>query len=365
MLLCVGCDTIRRAEFERYLHRSPAASVEEFLPTFIDFRTKVAHAKALGLDTLASYRMQLRHYLDAVNPCVSVRPLRESEEWVKVRHITRRLHQDAGKTEQRKALAELDSLRNAEAFAEERAEVLEIPRRLLLNEWQEQIDKLAVNEVSRPFFSPLGVHVLRWEERKTVYRPSFDEAENTTTLDERELGDALLVAALSVRRQEEPTYTEQDLEAYFRRHRADYATDVPSYRGAVVHSRSKQAAKAVKKYLKQYPPELWQEACARMPETLAENCRVEAGLFHIGTNAYIDKLVFKCGDFEPLADYPHTSVLGRKLKKGSVGLNDVRADVEHDYRKTRTEAEMEALKRKYRVEIDEEVLKTVNSLGNK
>jgi peptidyl-prolyl cis-trans isomerase SurA len=58
-------------------------------------------------------------------------------------------------------------------------------------------------------------------------------------------------------------------------------------------------------------------------------------------------------------------VLGKKMKKGPESYKDVSGKVEKNFRKAKKEAEMEALIQKYRVEIDEEVLKTVNRCGNK
>jgi peptidyl-prolyl cis-trans isomerase SurA len=79
----------------------------------------------------------------------------------------------------------------------------------------------------------------------------------------------------------------------------------------------------------------------------------------------VDKLVFKCGSFEPLADYPHTWVLGKKLKKGPEDFKIIRSKVENDCLEIKKKSEIEALTQKYRIEIDKEVLKTVNRAENK
>ena len=56
---------------------------------------------------------------------------------------------------------------------------------------------------------------------------------------------------------------------------------------------------------------------------------------------------------------------GKKLKKGPEDYRDVREKVEKDWREGKKKAEMEAIIQKYRVEIDKEVLKTVNRAENK
>ena len=111
--------------------------------------------------------------------------------------------------------------------------------------------------------------------------------------------------------------------------------------------------------------ELWQDAWKRMPADVSSGCLVETGLFVIGTNSYVDRLVFKCGEFQVKEGYPYVWVLGKKMKKGPASYKDVSVKVEKDCRKAKKEAEMEAFLQKYQVEMDEEVLKTVNRCGNK
>ena len=183
---------------------------------------------------------------------------------------------------------------------------------------------------------------------------------------QKEMEEGLLVTALDAYWEKALVCSEQDLEEYFKAHRTEYGGGVPHFRGAVIHCQSKKEAKAIKKYLKNYPEALWKEAVEeRMPEEISQSCRIEIGLFAIGRNPYVDKLVFKCGDFQPLADYPYTWVSGKKLKKGPTDYRDVRMKVEKDCRKARKKAEMQAFMQKKRVEIDKEVLKTVNRAENK
>ena len=92
--------------------------------------------------------------------------------------------------------------------------------------------------------------------------------------------------------------------------------------------------------------------------------KAEAGVFQIGTNRYIDKLVFKCGSFQPEPDLPYTFVMGKKLKKGPESYEDVREAVVKDYLTVYEDAWLKDLKQKYKVEINQEVLKTVNNNGS-
>ena len=92
-------------------------------------------------------------------------------------------------------------------------------------------------------------------------------------------------------------------------------------------------------------------------------CRIEYGMFAIGANSYVDKLVFKCGDFQPSSDYPHVWVMGKRMKKGPEDYRDVRSKVAEDCLEAKKKAETESFVRKYTIEIDKEVLKTVNRAG--
>ena len=72
-------------------------------------------------------------------------------------------------------------------------------------------------------------------------------------------------------------------------------------------------------------------------------------------------MVFKQGVFLPSSEYPYVIAVGKKLKKGPDSYMDVYRQVENDYKSFReTEEEGKRLK-KYKVEINQEVLKTVNN----
>ena len=56
--------------------------------------------------------------------------------------------------------------------------------------------------------------------------------------------------------------------------------------------------------------------------------------------------------------------MGKKLKKGPESYEDVRETVVKDYLSVCEDAWLKDLKRKYKVEINQEVLKTVNNNGS-
>ena len=63
------------------------------------------------------------------------------------------------------------------------------------------------------------------------------------------------------------------------------------------------------------PEKEWAEVLRQTFNTSGEEkIKVEQGIFADGDNKYIDKLVVKKGDFEPLMSYPFTVVVGKKQK---------------------------------------------------
>lgn len=182
----------------------------------------------------------------------------------------------------------------------------------------------------------------------------------------QELQDGLLAAYLSQKYQSgDEAWNEDDLERFFKQHKSDYAWELPHYRGAVIHCKDRKTASAIKKQLKKKPVSQWKDILHTLTgDDASSKVRMEAGVFQIGTNRYIDKLVFKCGSFQPEPDLPYTFVMGKKLKKGPESYEDVREAVVKDYLTVYEDAWLKDLKRKYKVEINQEVLKTVNNNGS-
>lgn len=371
VLLRIGNDSVCKSEFEYYLSRSSIEEPREFLPYFVEYKVKVFYAKELGLDTLPDFLAQKQYYRQTLfgeNRPHQVEPAERKKEWIKVWHLTKTLKQHAGKVEERQAKAYMDSIYSMlNADVENRqgkGETFWIPKHYLLPEWIKALEGLEKGCISQPFYSPLGIHLIAWEEKQTVEgkQTQLDSSEKTTESELRikEMEEALLVATLAMKHT--VSCTEADLETFFVKHRSEYYWELPHYRGVVLHCKDKKKAKALKKYLKRYEARQWEEVL-NTPSVLSDSYQAECGLFQIGKNPYVDKLVFKCGSYEPLEDYPYTFVMGKKLK-GPETYHDVRDKVKEDCLKSKEKAWIDVVKQKYKVEINEEVLKTVNNSGS-
>lgn len=131
----------------------------------------------------------------------------------------------------------------------------------------------------------------------------------------------------------------------------------------VYHVRDAADVKAVKKSVKGLAFGKWAE---RLRTTFNNDSihriRVEKGLFKKGDNAFVDKMVFKMADAQPkqLDEYPIDSFYGKVLKAPE-DFTDVRPLVTADYQEELEKAWVEELRKKYSVEVYEDVLSTVNN----
>ena len=371
-LLTIGGEKIGREEFEYHWGKSSEERAHVFVQTYGRFMQKVQWAKELGLDTLPTYRERVNYYRRILEhragklECKSLYRGME-EEWIKLKHITCSLHQHESLRKEKETKAYMDSLYiSLKGGADVAFETLSwIQTRHLLKEWQIQLENLPKGEFSEPFYSSQGIHIIAWTDRMKGKPAEKAMSDLTQIFRIKELENGVLVAALDAYLENSLLCSNSDLEDYFKKNREQYGWGIPHYRGAVIHCQDKKEAKKIKKYLSKYPIALWKNAWERMPKEISEKCLMEVGMFSIGKNSYVDKLAFKCGEYQPLEDYPYTWVLGQKLKKGPTDYKDVYEDLKKDCLKAKKEAEFEAFIQKNKVEIDEEVLKTVNRCRNK
>ena len=376
VLLRIGDTLVCKSEFEYYFNRSNCNTSQEFLEDFIAYKAKTLYAKELGLDTFPDFINQKMYYLQSLEGLLGKKDPVEcqssaaGEEWMELWHVTCPLEQHVPKADEIKAKSFMDSISSVlkdNVVGEGKiGKTLWIPRHLLLPEWDKALAGLTQGEISKPFYSPIGLHIVCWKDKRIDEKPLEKEMDSEVVsafnYKVKEVEDALLVMALSMNRSF--SYSEEELEEFFIGHRKDYQWDYPHYRGAVFHCKNKKTAKAIKKHLKRYDFSSWEEALNGLNFVYAESYRMEYGLFQIGKNKYVDKLIFKCGSFEPLSDYPYTFVMGKKLKVPD-SYKDVRDKVVKDYLDYQDRHWNDVVKHKYKVEINEEVLKTVNNSGNK
>lgn len=181
----------------------------------------------------------------------------------------------------------------------------------------------------------------------------------------QEYHDGLLLYEISNREiWERAEKDEIGLRAWFDAHKKDYAWSEPRYKGIAYHVKTKADVKAVKRAIKKVPFEQWADVLRTTfnPDTVIR-IRVEKGLFKAGDNGTIDRLVFKMKQTTvdaANADYPIEAVYGKKLKKYPEDYTDVRGQVVADYQQMLELEWVKTLRQRYPVQINQDILKTVN-----
>lgn len=447
VMTVAGVD-VPRSEFEYSFNKNNGddvvekKTVEEYAELYANYKLKVQAALDAKLDTMTSFQQEYAMYRDQqVRPTIvtddellaTARKMYERTKetigprgLVRPAHILLELSTQATAQEQEKARQRIDSayraLQAGADFAELAKKISQDPVSskdggLLpwfgpgqtLKEFEDVAYSLQPGQMSSPFLSPIGYHIILMKERKQL--EPFDSLKNDllTVLERREMRediisnklrqmvkasngtltqdqilekrsdslaaadpemkylfqeyhDGLLLYEISSREVwEKATENEAALKAWFDAHRKDYKWSQPRYKGIAYHVKDKKDVKAVKNCVKRLPFDQWAEALRTTfnPDSVIR-IRVEKGLFKPGDNATVDRMVFKVpAEVKPLQDYPIDAVYGKKLKKPS-DYTDVRAQVVEDYQNDLERRWVTSLRKRYPVVIHEEVLKTVN-----
>ncbi len=440
---------VPRSEFEYSYNKNNGENVvdkktiEEYVDLFVNYKLKVAAALDAKLDTMASFKKEYTMYRDQqVRPTLvtdqdvvaDARRLYDrikesigSRGLIRPAHILLKLSTKATPDEQQKVKNRIDSVYQALTagadFAEMAKKVSEevasaeggglmpwIGPNQTLKEFEDEAYALQPGQMSKPFISPVGYHIVLMKERKqlepfdslksqfisTLERQGIREAiaasrikhivndskgelttekvmdlrsDSLAALDPemkylfKEYHDGLLLYEISNREVwEKANSDELALKTWFEDHRKKYAWDSPRYKGIAYHVKNKKDVKAVKKCVKKLPFDKWAEALRKTfnPDSIIR-IRVEKGIFKQGDNPTIDRLVFKTGEpVTPNPDYPIDAVYGKKQKKYPDDYKDVRSRVVEDYQDMLEQEWVATLRKRYPVVINEEILKTVN-----
>ena len=339
-------------------------------------------------------------------------------------HILVMVKQKADEAQQKAAKERIDSIYNALQNGADFAELAKkcsddkgtaanggelqwIAKGMTLKEFEDAAWALEKGQMSKPVLSPAGWHIIllkdkgnffdydsqradivRYIEQRGLREKIIDnkldsigKAQNTTAekvLEAKRLEleandsdlrnlikeyyDGLLLYEISNRTVWQKAAADQaGLVAYFKKNKKNYKWDAPRFKGIAYHVKDQADVKAVKDAVKGLPFDQWAD---KLRKTFNNDSilriRVEKGIFKQGDNALVDREVFGVDTIaKGLKDYPIDAVYGQKLKAPKE-MTDVKAQVLADYQDALEKEWVEGLRRKYAVEIDEEVLKTVN-----
>ena len=153
----------------------------------------------------------------------------------------------------------------------------------------------------------------------------------------------------------------EGLARYFGQHKADYRWEKPHFKGRVISCKDKATLKAAKAIVKRSHNDSIDKYLRTRLNDSIQYVKVEKGLFAQGENKAVDKYGFKVkkAKFEPTKEYPYVFVVGKNLKNNPEDYTDVRGLVTADYQEYLEREWIAALRAKFPVEIDQNVLKTV------
>ena len=450
VVMTIAGEPVTRSEFEYNFNKNNTdavvdkKSVREYADLFAVYKMKVRAALDARMDTASALQKEFRHYRD-----LQIRPMlvpdvvveKQCQDYynemlaalggkdlLRPAHILVLVPQnaDAQLQEQKRLLA--DSIYNAllqgTAF-EDLAHTLSddvqtgknggalpwIGPGNTLQEFEEVAYGLKPGEMSKPFLSSVGYHIVkmlerkqlepfdslhpqihRFMERRGVHERLASDAldslskkyEGKYTTDQildieterlcaenqelkylvKEYHDGLLLYELCSTQIWEPAKVDTaGIVAYFEANRSVYAWDNPHFSGMVFYCKEKADVKKVKKLLKAKKDDaLWIQAVREEFNKDSVQVRMDKRLFALGENNNVDALVFKAKGVKvkPLEGFPYIGYVGQKLKKGPAKWADVSTKVVQDYQRFREDEYVAELRKKYPVVIYEEVLSTVN-----
>lgn len=448
VVMRVNGKDVTRSEFEYSYNKNNTEqtidkkTLDEYVQLFVDFKLKVAEAESMKLDTLTSFINEFKGYRDqqaqeylidtAFIEAEAQRVYKATADnigpdgLVRTAHILLRLPQQADAAAQETVKARMDSiyaeLKNGRSFAELATSLSEDPgsartggelpwlfAKQVFPEYAKVAYSLEVGQLSEPFFSPAGIHVVKLLEKKQFEPYEFHRKDIHTFLERRgirqqameakadalykqyegriprdkvlayedsllesrypefrllmqEYHDGLLLFEASNQCVWQKASTDEEgLQRFFKKNKKKYAWDAPRFKGAVVHCATPEVAEQVKKTMKKMPEEQWRNYLrTEVNKDSLQLAFMERGLFKQGANANVDHYIFKQGEPRPRKEMPHTVLIGKVQKKYPGSYMDVRGPVTADYQMEMERQWVESLRKKYPVELFPEVLQTVN-----
>lgn len=441
---------VPRSEFEYNYNKNNSESVldkkslQDYVPLFVNYKLKVEAALDHKLDTLTSFQQEFRHYRDQyVRPFLVPQEAREEQyrayydtmekslegkPLMKPAHIFLRLPQTADDQLKSILQARADSiyvaLQNGADFAEMAKNLSDDSQSAIrggslswigpnqtLKEFEDVVYSLSVGEISKPFLSTVGFHIVKLEDKKNLepydeLKPLIARFMERQGLDEKLSGDVL--DSLSVASNNKPVEQILDeeterlcsengelkylvkeyhdglllfeecsryvwepakkdtvaIEKFFAKNKKQYAWKEPHFRGLVYYCRQKADVKAVRKALKKVDEDLWQIAVRDQFNKDSVMVRTEKQHMYVkGNNPNVDRFIFKQKDVEPQIHelFPYIGTLGKVLKKGPEKWTDVKEQLVNDYTHVCEEAYVKELRQRYDVQVFDDVLQTVNN----
>ena len=154
---------------------------------------------------------------------------------------------------------------------------------------------------------------------------------------------------------------EKGLKKFFKKNKRQYSWSEPRFKGIVVQCSNDSIARVAEARLKELDYEESAKVLNKELNTGSERViKVKRGLFVKGDNEIVDYSVF---GGKPYFDevFPVSFATGRLLKKGPENYTDVKGQVTSDYQQKLEKDWVKSLDKKYKVEINQEVVSTIET----
>ena len=282
-----------------------------------------------------------------------------------------------------------------------------------LKEFEDVAYSLEVGKYSQPFLSTVGYHIVKLLGKKDL--ESYEELRPNIKryLESQGLADHIAAQMLeSMSRQSTPQKTveeildekteefcAQDMElkyliqeyhdglllfeecqrevwepaskdtlgiaSFFKKNKKQYEWKEPHFRGMIYYCQNAKDVKAIQKLLKKVPEEKWTTTVRETFNKDSVTVRMERRIFKKGDNPNVDALALKdkSSQMVPIEGYPYAGIIGKKLKNGPADWTDIGNQIVSDYQREREDEFVAELRKRYPVEIHEDVLKTVRSVS--
>ena len=154
----------------------------------------------------------------------------------------------------------------------------------------------------------------------------------------------------------------EGLKKYFKKNRKRYKFDSPRFRGVVIQANSQENVDEIKRLLEGREFEEYKSAIDNgFPKDSMQNVHVAIGVFAQGDNAWVDSRIFGQGEGGKLRKgFNAVEVVGKEIATPEI-YTDVKGLVASDYQKYLEQKWVKTLRKKYKVKVNKEVLKTVNN----
>lgn len=437
---------VTKGEFEYSYRKNNAQgmpdhkSVAQYVDLFVNYKLKVEEALAQRLDTLSTFRAEYKDLMAQqvrpkmiTNDDIERRARQMYDEvkhrvdstggMVKVAHILLMMKQTATADEQKTTKQRIDSiynaLKNGASFADmarkysqdqgtagNGGELPPIIKGQTFPEFEETAWSLHNGEISIPFTSPAGWHIVKKDAAmpfydyasqhddilkyisqtdikdniidEKIYQTAKDQhistddvienklkelesSDSTLTYLMQEYHDGLLLYDVSNKNVWQKARKDKEgQERFFNKNKKKYKFDSPRFRGIAYETRHEDDIKAVKKAVKKAPFEKWPSILrTTFNADSVKRIKVTVGMFKKGDNVLVDKEIFRTDTtITPDKEYPHHAVYGKKLKKPQ-SMEDVSEQVIADYQEMKEKEWVEQLRRKYNVEINRQVINSI------